>query len=219
MGFLGNVIVCNSPFMMFVRKVFTLVLPLLIAARVAAADEASELFARVAERYGHAKSAVIQFKEEGGTSIRGTLTTKGMDKYRLELADRTIVCDGATVWNYTPATKSVTIDKYRKTTRTLSPEFFLSRVPTNAKAALGRAPSADRRVLVLEPPHVDDWGQVRKLTMQLTFPALTLEKATVELTDGTTRAIKILAQRINTAVSDAAFTFTPPKGVEVLDLR
>jgi chaperone LolA len=183
------------------------------------ADSAAELLKKTVDRYGATTSAVFQFREEGGAAIKGTLTTKGSDNYRLELPGRSIVCDGQTVWNYAPATKSVTIDKYRKSSRTVSPEFFLTRIPRDAKATIAGNPGPNKALLVLEPPHADDWGQVRRLTLQITTGLVTIEQVKVEMNDGSVRTIKVLAQRINGTVSDALFVFAVPKGVETVDLR
>ena len=147
-----------------------------------AADEAHELLARVVAKYNAASGITMKFTEQGdGESNRGTIALRGNDKFRLELEDRVIVCNGKSIWVYTPSKKRVTIDVYKSGKNSLSPEFFIAKVPSNATAQ-----SSEPTVncwSALSPPEsdADAWGMIKKVVAHVDKETAVIHR--VEITD------------------------------------
>ena len=186
-----------------------------------AADEAHELLARVVAKYNAASGITMKFTEQGdGESNRGTIALRGKDKFRLELEDRVIVCNGKSIWVYTPSKKRVTIDVYKSGKNSLSPEFFIAKVPANATASIIGTDGTVRR-LALSPPEsdADAWGMIKKVVVDVDKETAVIHR--VEITDmnAAVRVVTVQSSKLDSHVPDSAFEFTPPEGTSVVDLR
>jgi outer membrane lipoprotein carrier protein len=107
-----------------------------------AAEDAQEILQSVKKKYDSIKDAELKFLQRttsqlsaGKQSIAGTLFVK-KQKFRVEVEGQTIMTDGDTIWSYNAATKQVVIDKFKKNSRTLSPEKILTAAPSDYSASL-----------------------------------------------------------------------------------
>lgn len=150
----------------------------------------------------------------------GTIMIKKPRMVRLETENETIVTDGVTVWLYSPINNQVIIDKYKENQNSVSPENFLLNLPKNYYATLlsvGKDKNAQTATVKLVPK--DDRSFVKSVKIVVdegTWDVRTIAILDVNDTE-TTYTIKDL--KLNTNLSDKTFVFTPPPGVEVVDLR
>jgi outer membrane lipoprotein carrier protein len=150
----------------------------------------------------------------------GTIMIKKPSKLRMESANETIVTDGVTVWLYSPANNQVIIDKYKENQNSISPENFLLALPQNYYATLlgvMKEKSASTALIKLVPKDDRSFVQSVKISVEEgTWNVRTITILDVNDTE-TTYTIKDL--KLNTNLDDKNFIYTPPAGVEVVDLR
>ncbi len=150
----------------------------------------------------------------------GTIMIKKPTKLRMEAENETVVTDGITVWLYSPVNNQVIIDKYKENQNSIAPENFLLNLPQNYYATLlsvGKEKNVATAMVKLVPK--DDRSFVKSVKIvvdQGTWNVRTITVLDVNDTE-TTYTIKDL--KLNTNLSDKTFVYTPPPGVEVVDLR
>jgi chaperone LolA len=188
---------------------------------VNAQDKKNELFAQLRKRYGNMNSLEARFVGiEPVSGITGTLKAMRSGKYILDLNDRKIICDGHTVWNYHPARKNVTINEIKsRPSSSLDIVLFnflynyqpkelhdfsignishlgLELIPKNGKSALG----------------------IKSLTIYVKKGSSEIRR--ISAVDGNQKQVWDLETlKINGGITDAIFTFIPPKDSEIIDLR
>jgi len=153
------------------------------------------------------------------TRIEGTVLLAG-NKYRVEMPTQTVVTDGRTTWIYTPADSQVVINDAEQDASTVTPETFLTA-------------SADRYEKTRSAPTTRQNTPHIKLTVTATDSTSRFKNATLwvrqadqivtrmRATDrnGSTLDLRLRDLTVNPGLPDDAFTFAPPAGVEVIDLR
>ncbi len=207
-----------------------LVLSLLLPLIATAQDEpltAKELTARLQRRSEMIDDAVATFEQHvkfGYSSIEqsfvGTLTFRKPNKYRIESDAQTIVTDGVTVWAYSPANKQVIVDRYKENQNSVSPEQFLLSLPTAYYVSLlgtekGTSPLQYQLKLVPK----DDRSFIRSVKLWVESGSWTIRRVLITDVNDTETTYVVKELRLNTNVRDKEFTFTPPPGTDVVDLR
>lgn len=186
----------------------------------AASADGTALLKTLTSKYAAAKNVTVRFVEgEGQARLRGTATVEGTNKYRIDLSDRSIVCNGKTVWNYSPRDNRVTIDTYRPNRKTLSPEFFITRLPSDAKAALAEGKDGKRKLLTLEPPEADAWGVITRLIVETDSDGSQIYSVTIFDASAGQRTVHIQSTKFDQKIPASTFEQDIPKGATVMDLR
>jgi len=168
-----------------------------------------------------AKASFTQTVKYSGAKAQttsGTLYIKKESKYRIETGSQTIVTDGVTSWSYSPKKKQVIIDNYKETGNTFSPNKYLFQYPENFYSDLEGTESLsgkDVYVLKLRPR---ESGYVKSAKLWVDKTDWLIKKIYI-VTDESTTTYNIRNVQLDVGISDSKFTFTPPEGVEVIDLR
>jgi chaperone LolA len=153
-------------------------------------------------------------------SSEGTLTMKRPNKYRVELEHQTIVTNGSVVWFYSPVNNQVLVDRYKENQNSLSPERFLLNLPTQYSATLlGKEKVENVEAYALKLVPKDDQSFVKSVKMWVEDGTWIVRRVQVVDVNDTETVYTIKELKQNTRVSDALFSFTPPAGTEVVDLR
>jgi len=166
-------------------------------------------------KYTKLKSVACSFRDASG--MRGTLKARKGGLYHVALSDRSIICDGKTVWNVVPRTKTVMMNTYKTTSDDVSLErvFFLmlniyrpTLVSTSKQTSTIRltAPRADAVIANIE--QID----------------LTLDRknmiTTVSVNEyGTTTTWHLSKLVLNKSMPPTTFTYSVPVGWQTVDLR
>lgn len=207
----------------FSKNVFLISLVILTLIRTAhAADEAHDLLKRIVEKYGKSSGITVRFSEKGdGESNKGTLSFRGKDRFKLDLGNRTVICNGKTIWVYTASEKRVTIDNYHANKNSMTPEFFLTGVPANAAATIIETNGNIARLALSPAPGSGDeaWGFISKVLLDVDKGDTRITR--IEITDANSarRIITVQSLAFDARIPDGAFNFTPPEGTTVVDLR
>jgi len=163
-------------------------------------------------------SQTVKFGKQKAQSSSGTLYIKKEKKYRIETGSQTIVTDGSTSWSYTPSKKQVVIDYYKETGNTFSPNKYLFQYPENFYSDLTgteKISGKDVYVLTLKPR---ESGYVKSAKLWVGKDDWMIKKIYI-VTDESTSTYSVKNIQTNIGLSSSKFTFTPPEGTEVIDMR
>jgi len=149
----------------------------------------------------------------------GTLILSG-DRYRVETGGQTIVTDGKVTWIYNEDEHQVLINNYVKDETTFSLNDFLFHFEDVYEiVSVGRALSAGENldVLRLRPKDADAYFREIMLVMRTRDDLVTR----IEVTDvnDSRMTFQLREIKLNPALGPNVFSFTPPSGTEVVDLR
>ncbi|MFA5404341.1 MAG: outer membrane lipoprotein chaperone LolA [Ignavibacteria bacterium] len=204
-------------------KYFTLII-FIISFNILYAQDAQEIIKNVQSKYNSIKDAQATFSQyikysSGSTqSSSGTIYIQKEDKYRIESKNEVIVTDGVTSWSYSKKKKQVVIDNYKKDGNTFSPNKFLFSYPENFYSDLDGTETvsgAECYVLKLSPRHK---GSVKSAKICVDKDENFIRKITINSSESsTTYTLKKIT--LDVGLSSSKFSFSPPEGVEVIDLR
>ena len=150
----------------------------------------------------------------------GTLMMRKPNKLRLESENETIVTDGITVWLYSPVNNQVIVDKYKENQNSISPEHFLLNLPQNYYATLlgvEKGNNVSTATIKLVPK--DDRSFIKSVKVVVDEGTWNVRSIAIEDVNDTETTYTIKDMKLNRNLSDTTFVYTPPPGVEVVDLR
>ncbi len=208
-----------------------LVLPLLASPLRAQTTSAATIIQRTAETYRQLTSLTAAFEQVvssemiGTFKSRGTLAQAGASRLSMRFADppgEAIVIDGTSIWVYTPSTAPGQVLRM--------PIARASGYGVNLLAWLLDRPAERYKVTLVRQDEVGgtpvDVLQMTPVVEGLPFTSATLWLARsdalprrVEVTErsGNHRTLTLSQLRTNAPLPPGTFTFTPPKGVKVID--
>jgi outer membrane lipoprotein carrier protein len=160
----------------------------------------------------------LKFNKSKAQSSSGTLYIKKENKYRIETSAQTIVTDGSTSWSYSPNKKQVVIDYYKETGNTFSPNKYLFQYPENFYSDLAgteQLSGKDVYVLTLKPR---ESGYVKSAKLWVGKEDWIIKKIYI-VTEESTATYTVKNVQTNIGVASSKFTFSPPEGTEVIDMR
>ena len=160
----------------------------------------------------------VKFGKGKAQTSSGTLYIKKEKKYRIETGSQTIVTDGSTSWSYNAGKKQVVIDYYKETGNSFSPNKYLFQYPENFYSDLAgteKMGGSDVYVLSLKPR---ESGYVRSAKLWVGKDDWIIKKIYI-VTDESTSTYTVKNVQLNVGLGDGKFSFSPPAGVEVIDMR
>ncbi len=156
-------------------------------------------------------------------AMMGVVKVKRGNKFILMLPKRTIYCNGSTVWNYSPETKSVIVGKYDGSQRQLNFEImFFTVLEKYIPAGLTRKlQSGGQRydVLKLLPASPDNLTENITAVEVYCKPNTDVILKIAVRFGGQTTVYSLKNLKFTSAIKDAEFDFNPPKDVEMVDMR
>lgn len=201
-----------------------LIIPLLLVYSVSFAQDAQEIIKNVQSKYENISDAKATFtqtlKGSGGkaNSTSGVIYIKKNNKYRIEAGGQIIITDGETSWSYSPRRKQVIVDTYKDDGNSFSPNKFLFNYPENFYSDLEgeeNISGVDCYVIKLSPRNA---GSVKSAKIWIDKDKDLIRKINIVTTESTnTYSLKDIS--LDAGISSSKFSFSPPEGVEVIDLR
>lgn len=166
-------------------------------------------------RYRGARSISCAFAEERG--IKGTLVAQKGGSYRVEMNDRTIVCNGTSVWSATTSARTVIINRFSASSTDLSLEKIFLEIMNVYQCTVLEQRSEGGRIRLTPPDSrtVIAGVTVADITLDASFRATRM----IITQNGTTQTFGISKTVINGKLPKDCFTYHPPRGWEVVDLR
>ncbi|MCX7834380.1 MAG: outer membrane lipoprotein chaperone LolA [Ignavibacteria bacterium] len=187
-------------------------------------QDAQEIIKKVQNNYKDLNDAKAEFsmteKFSGGksTSSSGTIMIQKENKYKIKTKNYTLVTDGITTWSYSPSKKQVVIDNYKDDGSTFSPNKFLFNYPENFYSDYVGEEKVNKKdcyVLKLTPRNK---GNIKSAKIWVDQTEYIIRKITIN-TSESTKTYTLKSITLNPGLSSSEFKFTPPEGVEVIDLR
>ena len=192
----------------------------------ATAQDADDVFDRLKDKYDSIESLRAEFSQTMSSSYmdeeatsRGTLVVQG-ERYRVETEGQTLVTDGDVTWVYMPSQNQVLINDYNEDEQTFSISEFLFDYEENydaSEVALTQLGGKRHFVLTLTPKKDDAFFTEATLSVRESDNVIT--RLQVVDVNGTTMIFNLENIQLNPSLQENTFSFTPPKGTEVIDLR
>lgn len=206
-------------------------LVLLLLASPLRAQSAAVIIQRTADTYRQLTSLTAEFEQVvssemiGKFTSRGTLAQAGTSRLSMRFSDpsgEAIVIDGTSIWVYTPSTAPGQVLRM--------PIARASGFGVNLLAWLLDRPTERYKVTLVRQDEIRgtpvDVLQMTPVVEGLPFTSATLwlarsdalpRRIEVKEQSGNHRALTLSQLRTNTTLPPGTFTFTPPKGVKVID--
>lgn len=186
-----------------------------------AAAQSPEAVARtLQQRYRQVRTLSADFVQSTGTTrLTGRLQVRG-DAFRMTVGEQTLVTDGRTLWSYAPDDEQVVVQDYNAAQTGFSiGQLFTDylRVFRAVGATRATLDGVRHDVLTLRPR--DAGSSVRDATLYVRSSDAIPTRIRVRDTNGTLHAFDLSRVQLNPSLPASTFTFTPPRGTEVVDLR
>jgi outer membrane lipoprotein carrier protein len=188
------------------------------------AQDAQEIIKKVQAKYDNIKDAQatynhsIKYSSGGSQSSSGTIYIQKEDKYRIESKNEIIVTDGVTSWSYYKKKKQVVIDNYKSDGNTFSPNKFLFKYPENFYSDLEGTETVSGVECYLLKLSPRSKGSVKSAKIWVDTEQYLIRKIYINSSESSsTYTLKKIT--LDAGLSSSKFSFSPPEGVEVIDLR
>ncbi len=198
-----------------------------IVSFVVTADALSEtytvesVFASLRAKYSSMKTVELEFQSvEPVSGMVGSLQAEKSGKYVLTLSDRKIICDNRTIWNIIPNRKMVSISSVKNKPTTsidiILFTFLYSYQPISIKEySVGKS---NLLALELHPKGQSAAMGIKKLRVFLKKGSTNIERISAD--DGNQDMVwDIKKLNINSKLQPGLFSYSPPVGIEVIDMR
>jgi len=202
---------------MIVRNIFILIITLIFCNSIVAQDDAKALLKDIQNKFDSINdlSAEITQLVNGKINLEGKVYYKKENHLRFEFNNVLIVSDGETSWNYNEQQDKVIITNYdTEGNKILSLRQIIFEYPDECE--LSTYDSEGEKVLQLIPQN--NSLSFNSVKLFITDDNL-ISKVLID--DPSTGSIQVFLSnyKINKNLSDSLFSFSPPEGSQVLDLR
>lgn len=193
-----------------------------IATQQLQAQTAEEVFSAVRGLIQQGQGIKTEFQSRTYPDIKGTLAIGKANMFKMELGQKSIICDGKTIYNYDSQAQKVIISDYIDGGDVLAPERFFTSFPQQYIPSLKRvqgSKGSSYLLLTLVPERAEEKvGNLEKVVLKL--QPLSYEVRELTISDGSIEETWILTNfSAKAALPKSEFTFQPPKQARVIDLR
>ncbi len=202
---------------------------LLLIGSLFAAKKVDKIIDRLQKKYQKVERLEIEFKQKThfqltnmASEIYGTLLLdRKHDRYRLETEDQVIVDNGKTFWRFNKLENQVMIDYAKKSEQDVLISDFLFDIKKKYFAELVSEEKTGKQkqfVIKLTPKNSEEsyFKAIKVWVMDKTWH---ITRVVYEDINDNQTEFDITSLKINPVIPDSAFQFTPPQGVDVVDLR
>ncbi len=183
-----------------------------------ARNDKFKVFNGLKDKFSKIESIEIDFEFRDNPEVAGLILAQKGDKYVMDFAGRTIICDGKTIWNFSKIDSNVVISDFDKDNADISIEqFFFNSLENYKPIELVKQNStvAGASLILTLAPAKGDGGLI-KIWMQPNSEKITA----VGFVDGDMVQVwEINKLIINPKFNDKIFSFRIDKNVDVIDLR
>jgi outer membrane lipoprotein carrier protein len=180
------------------------------------AQDGNKIVKAVQDKYNSAKDISADVKQVSGdkAGFNGKVYFKKGNMFRAEFNNTVLVSDGENTWNYNKKENKVVIDRF-DTSNPVSINSIINEYPS--KSDINASAEGDKTVLTFTPKkgtglnfhEVKLWVNSNNL----------VDRVQVKQHSGNTTELQISNYKLNQGTADSQFSFNPPKGATVVDLR
>lgn len=197
--------------------------PLLLFPIVIYSQSGNELLKKVQEKFKSIDnfSAVFNqtiYDESGKASVKmsGTFSYKRKNKFIVEMKNSAIVSNNETIWNYDKKLKRVIVSNFNDDPTSFSLERYIFDYPSLCRVKNAAAQNSEEQILELIPKN--DNLDFKSVKIWLSKNYMITKMEIVDLSD-MKYSFQLSDIKENQEISDSKFTFYPPKGTQIIDLR
>lgn len=190
----------------------------LLTITISAQNSAKEVLESLQNRYKTINDFSVDFKQSvnNKSDFAGKLIYARENKIRIELNKSTIISDGKSIWNYSKSKNQVIINNTDATMGSyFSVDKFLYDYP--AKSSLDLQKDNGTNVLVLNSKE-NSGADFRTAKIWINSDNL-VSRVSIENLSGKTIEVDLSNYSINKNIADSKFSFSPPEGTKIIDLR
>lgn len=181
-------------------------------------DAGHKILKNLQDKFDKTYNFSVEFKQttNGKALLTGKFLFMKEDKLRIEFKNSVLVSDGITNWSYNKKDNKVIISKNDESSA--SP-FSLKKIIYDypKECAISSEMGNSNQILVLIPNSNSSIGY-NSIKIWLTDDNLVNRMEMKDKADNLI-LIEFIKYKVNQKISDSKFTFTPPQGSKVIDLR
>lgn len=191
------------------------------------AETPDKIMKRVENAIKDAKTMRIAFVETfvwtltgDSQSLEGQMVLGEGDRFYIDTPEQVIVSDGKTLWTYSKEAKRVLIDLATQSSDAILPRQILFEYREKYRARIaGNEAAGGRMCIVLDFTSNDEEQYYSRVKVWVDQEAWVPHR--VEQTDlnGDITRYELKTVELGVPVEETLFTFTPPRGSEVIDMR
>ncbi len=193
------------------------------------AANVKKIIAKIQNKYKNISTLEIHFKQKTvfeltkmESEVFGTLLLdRKNDRYRLETEDQLIVDNGKTFWRYNKLENQVLIDYAKKSEEDVLLSDFLFDIQKKYFAELVSEEKTGKQkqfVIKLTPKNTEE-SYFKAIKVWVLDKTWEIQRVVyIDINDNKTE-FEITQLKINVPIPENAFTFKPPQGVDIVDLR
>lgn len=175
----------------------------------------SKVYDDFKNKYENIESIFIEFIDED-TNEEGSIKAKKGNKYRINYFKRILICDGETIWNYSPFEKQVIISSLDSFSNDFSLDAFFFTSMKNYKeiSTSSTLSSSNGKMIKVKLEDVKTRNKI-----ELHFNQNEQLKKLNYTDDYVSQSWILKNINTNIELDDKFFHFSPPDSIEVIDLR
>ncbi len=199
------------------KKLLISVLLLGLSVATLSQSDASSVLRDLQNKYNSITDLSVNYSQQAGGKIglSGKIFFKKENKYRIENKSQIIGSDGVYVWNYNPSQKKYVITNFEGGNNSIySINYLVYQLPNECLLST----RSEGNFLVLELKPKSAISDFKKIDLWINKEKL-IEKIILNDFNNNTNEISLSNYKLNQKISDSLFSFNPPEGTKVIDLR
>ncbi|MDR3609184.1 MAG: outer membrane lipoprotein carrier protein LolA [Ignavibacteriaceae bacterium] len=194
----------------------TLCMILVFIFSAAAQDKGKDFLENVQKKYKSTNDISADFKQSISEKVvqTGKIFYSNGNKLRLELKNSTIISDGAMIWNYNRSQKKVIINNVSNS----DPSFFSIDQLLYDYPSKSNITSENENNNILLIPHKESELNFKKARIWVNNDFLIM-RISIENLSGSIINLLFSNYKLNQNLPASKFTFSPPEGTNIIDLR
>lgn len=180
-------------------------------------DEANQKLKAMQEKFNSLKDFSVDFSRASNSKkdLSGKMFYKSKNKIRLEMQNTIVVSDSKSIWNFNKKDNKVFITNADDESQSfLSLDKLVNQYPSECKINIIKVDA--REVIQLTPGNSN--LQFKNILMWTNSENL-LSKVIIEDQAIGKMELNFVGYKLNSNIADSKFSFTPPEGSTVIDLR
>lgn len=182
-----------------------------------AQSDANSLLRELQNKYNSISDLSVNYSQtiNDKTVLSGKIFFKKENKYRVENKNQILGSDGKSAWNYNARQKKFILSNYDNTENSIySINYLVYQLPS--ECSLSARSSGQQRILELSPRTAN--VQFSKIELWINSENLISKIVLYDYNNQITN-ISLSNYNLNQNIPDDRFSFNPPEGTRVIDLR
>jgi outer membrane lipoprotein carrier protein len=199
------------------KKIFLTGFILLFIFSLYAQSDANSILKELRNKFNSINDLTVDYSQKAGGKVilNGKIIFKKENKYRVENKNQIVGSDGVAAWNYNSTQKKYIITNYDSESNSIySINYLVYQLPN--ECLLSARTEGNLKVLELSPKSAN--LQFKKIELWINSDNL-IQKIVLSDLNNNTNEISLSNYKLNQKISDSLFSFNPPEGTKVIDLR